>query len=304
MRFRSQGENAEHRIDGPAPSFHAGSLLGPDASQLEFQHVCRFCQGRSEGLGPFLHQEVAGIEPLGQAGHLQFQVVLDKDFQGAIDATRAAGVGVKHQDDARHQPAKLLHVPLVQGRAHGGHHMGYAHLVGHQDVGVALDHGQVTGIQSGLAGLVDAVQLVALAEQYRFSRVVVFGRGGGFRGRRQNAAAEAHRLSAAVANRKNHPVAKAVVVAVALISFGDQAELIQVVGGQSGLGGLLRQPFSLGRGETEAEAAHCFTRELALAQVNPGGLSLGRLQQALLKLPGRPPHHLKHRGARLGVPGT
>ena len=65
-------------------------------------------------------------------------------------------------------------MPRGQGRAHRRHDVADAVLVGHQHVGVALDDRQTAGRLPREPGLVEAVDLVALGEQRRVTRVVVF----------------------------------------------------------------------------------------------------------------------------------
>ena len=65
------------------------------------------------------------------------------------------------------EAAELLDVPGVEGRAHRGDHLADARLMGHHHVGVTLDHRNVAGLGRGVAGQVDAVQVLTLTEQRR-----------------------------------------------------------------------------------------------------------------------------------------
>ena len=143
----STASTARRRPSTPCAGFGRQHLV-----QLELQRVDRAGQRLPERLRPLLHQQVARVEPGGQRGDGQVDVLADEDLQGPIDAGVAAGVGVEHQHHARHEAPQLLHVPGVQGRAHRGHHLGDAHLVGHQHVGVALDDRQVAGLGRRPAG--------------------------------------------------------------------------------------------------------------------------------------------------------
>src|SRR5262249_17980969 len=118
------------------------------------------------GLRALLHEQVAGVEGIGEGGDSQVDVLTREDLQRTIDTGGAAGIGVEDEHDARGEAAELTDMPAVERRAHGGNDLEYAHLVCHQNVRVSFHHGEVSRPVSGLASLVQPVQMFALGEQW------------------------------------------------------------------------------------------------------------------------------------------
>ena len=169
--FGSQGNHTEHRIRGPAPAFNSrGSLRRHHLIQLEFQGIRRSGQDRAKRLCSLPHQQVARVESLRQRGDRQVHILAHEHFQRPIHARVAACVRIKYQQHARHaDAAKVLHVPGVDGRAQGRHHLSYARLLRHEHIHVAFHHGDVSRPGGCQPCLIQSVEMLALGKERRLS---------------------------------------------------------------------------------------------------------------------------------------
>ena len=73
------------------------------------------------------------------------------ELQGTIDASFATFVRIEHQDDLGYESTDLANVGFIQGSPHGGDDLSDPILMGHHDVGVAFDDGQVTHTRAGMS---------------------------------------------------------------------------------------------------------------------------------------------------------
>ena len=143
---RRQGDDAQHRSTARRrPSTPRRPSPASTRFSLKSSASTAPSSTARKASAPCCEQQVARVQPARQRGDGQVHVLADEDLQRPVHARVAAGVGVEDQHHARGEAAELLDVAGVQGRAHRGHHLADAHLVGHQHVGVALHHGQVAG---------------------------------------------------------------------------------------------------------------------------------------------------------------
>ena len=166
---RSQRDHSQDRVGSPPPSFDPGiSPRRHHLVELEFQGVHCPSQYRAKCIRALLHEQVARVKSFRRRGDGQVHILADEYLEGAVHARLAAGVCIKHQHHARHaDPPDALHVPLVQGRSHGGDHLVHACLVGCQHVHVAFHHGQKTGLGGSLPRQVQSIEMFALGKNGR-----------------------------------------------------------------------------------------------------------------------------------------
>ena len=226
---RSQRDHSQDRLGGPPPSFDPSvSPRRHHLVELEFQGVHCPSQYRAKRIRALLHEQVARVKSFRQRGDGQVHILADEYLEGAVHARLAAGVCIKHQHHARHaDPPDALHVPLVQGRSHGGDHLVHACLVGCQHVHVAFHHGQKTGLGGSLPRQVQSIEMFALGKNGRVRGIVILRRIACISRTGQNPPTERHGLPASVPDGKHDPVPEAIVMAGAFLSFSDQADFLQ-----------------------------------------------------------------------------
>ena len=186
------------------------------------------------------------------------------------------------------------------GRAQRGHRVRKAELRQRHHVHVALGHQRVAAVAEGGAGLVETVELAALAEDGRFGRIQVLGLLVA-----EHPAAEADAFALDVADREHHPVAEAVVALglagldLAVLGVDDhQAALGQqrvlVVGKHA------RERAPARRRIADAELLGDLARDAAALQVVDGA---GRLAQVLAEGVAGLLEHVGQRGLLLALDG-
>ena len=153
---------------------------------------------------------------------------------------------------------------LAGGGAEGGDGVAQALLGEGDDVHVALDDHDLVEIAVVLARLVQAVEFLALVEHRGFRRVQVLGFVVA-----EHAAAEGDHPAAAVADRKHHPIAKAVVALAGLGVVDQQAGIDHRLLLQRVATHVLEQIVPAGRGEAEAEVAGDHPGQAAASSDNP-----------------------------------
>ena len=185
----------------------------------------------------------------------------------------AAGiVTVEHEHDPVGVASQELGMPLTERRAEHGHHVVDARLPRRQAVGVALDDHGPPRHGHCLAGGVEPVEHRALGEQRGLGGVDVFRGVGGGPG--QHPAAKRHAPAERIADRKDHAVAKAVVVSGLILALDGQAHLDQVAGGDARGRSLAQEPVPGGGREAQFEPRDRVGRKAAAGEVVAGRPSL------------------------------
>ena len=164
-------------------------------------------------------------------------------------------------------------MPLTERRAEHGHHVVDARLPRRQAVGVALDDHGPPRRGHCLAGGVDTVEHRALGKQRGLGGVDVFRGVGGGPG--QHPAAERHAPAERIADRKDHAVAKAVVVSGLILTLDGQAHFGQVAGGNARGRSLPQEPVPGGGREAQFESRDRVGSQAAAGEVVAGRPSLG-----------------------------
>ncbi len=100
-----------------------------------------------------------------EADGLVVRHVWQAGLQGPARRAAARGVAVEREHHGVGLPQQLLHVHRRAGRAERGHGVGKTQLGQRNDIHIAFDHQNVTGFPDRVAGLEQAIQLCALAEQ-------------------------------------------------------------------------------------------------------------------------------------------
>ena len=181
--------------------------------------------GRTEGLGPQhpLHPETqerqrivdgftqcrrvgeaefARVFPLRKPSHAYLQLVLLFPLVEAGCRTLAGRVGVERKHHiariALHQP----HVFFSEGRTARGHRTADARAMETDDIGIALAHDDLIGVDDVALGPVEPVERARFGVDRRLRRVLVLRRVGGTG---QDAPAQRRRLTVLGEDGKHHP---------------------------------------------------------------------------------------------------
>jgi len=189
-------------------------------------------------------------------------------------------------------------MPLTERRAEHGHHVVDARLPRRQAVGVALDDHGPPRRGHRLAGGVEPVEHRTLGEHRGFRGVDVFRGVGGGSG--QHPAAKRHAPPERIADRKDHAVAKAVVVSGLILSLDGQAHLGEVAGGNARGRCLPQEPVPGGRSEAQFESRDRVGRKAAAGEVVAGRSSLRTAVEAGSEPFRRPCQRLEERGLVVG----
>ena len=225
--------------------------------------------------------------------------VRERGFQRPAGGTAAGGVAVEAEHHRVGEAEQLAHMLVGAGRAQRGHGVGEAPLRQRHHVHVALDHQRIALGAQALAGLVQAVQLLALVEHRCLGGIQVLRLADV-----QHPATEADDLAAHRPDREHDAVAEAVIALlfpapIGLTAAGDDQaavgeQRVGVVGEHAGQGAP-----ALGR-IAQAEAGGDLASQAALLQVGHG--ARGGLERALVVVGGLGQHVAE--GGALGAFGV
>src|SRR5205823_3944849 len=105
-----------------------------------------------------VRNQIAWVQTFGQRGNCEFHIAPDEDLQSTIDARLSTRIRVEHQYYFRHEPPKLPNVRFIQGGPHRRNDMSDAGLMGHQDIGVSFNNGEISFVGRSLASNIYSVK--------------------------------------------------------------------------------------------------------------------------------------------------